>query len=505
VPKNALRSSGAWSSAGDDAEAERRTLQCVEAYRHLGIVLQGLGRLAEAANAYREALRRRADLISCNNLGIVLQQTGDDDGALAVQIQAVRLWPECAEAHNNLGTSLRRAGRHEDAMAAYRRALELRPTYADAHLNVGIALQEAGRTREARAEVEQAIVDSPAHAQAWYLLSDLKTFTPDDPDIARLEALQREDRPANERSHLAFALGKALMDCGAPDLAFKNLEIGNRIKRSTFSYSVEADTAQMSRIAETFGTECLRRFGGAGVASDLPVFILGMPRSGTSLVEQILASHPAVAGAGELPVLSEVVGHGFVPEDWRTLDEARIRTGLRDMGEHYLRRMAPLGAGRRRLTDKSMGIFRYAGLIHLMLPGARFIHCRRDPVDTCFSCYTKNFSGEQFFAYDLHELGTFHRAHAELMAHWHNVMPAECVLAVDYEALVDDLEGQARRLVAFCGLEWDAACLDFHRTQRRVATASVNQVRRPIYRSSVGRWQAYERHLGPLLAALGPR
>jgi len=415
-----------------------------EVHRNLAVALQGLGRLDEAVAAFHEALRRRPDHVACVNLGVLLQQRGDVAGAFAAYTQAVALQPGCAEAHNNLGILLQGAGRHDDAMAAYGRAVALRPDFAEAHVNAGIALQEEGHPAEARAAIERALAANPAHAHAWYLMSDLKTFTPGDPDVARLEALQdAPERPAEERSALAFALGKALMDIGAVGRAFVTLEVANRTKRATFAYAVADDTAQMARLAEEFDPGLMRRFAGAGAASDLPVFILGMPRSGTTLIEQILASHPAVAGGGELPALPDVIGRGLCRGGPQGLDEERFRSALRDMGEAYLRQVAPLGAGRLRMTDKAMSIFRYAGLIHLMLPGARLIHCRRDPLDTCFSCYTKNFAERQAFAYDLGELGAFYRAYAALMAHWRAVLPPECFLEVDYEAVIDDLEGEA--------------------------------------------------------------
>jgi hypothetical protein len=232
----------------------------------------------------------------------------------------------------------------------------------------------------------------------------------------------------------------------------------------------------------------------------MPIFVLGMPRSGTTLVEQILASHPQVHGAGELRALQRLVdGLGDYPAAATRLAPAELAR----LGESYLAQIRPLAGGRAHLVDKMPANFLHAGLIHLMLPGARIVHCRRDPVDTCLSCYTKLFSGEQMFAYDLRELGLFHRAYQTLMAHWRAVLPPDRFIEVDYEAVVENLEGEARRLVAFLGLPWDEACLGFHKTERPVRTASVNQVRQPIYRTSAGRWKAHAAHLEPLLSALG--
>jgi hypothetical protein len=238
----------------------------------------------------------------------------------------------------------------------------------------------------------------------------------------------------------------------------------------------------------------------AGARSSLPVFVVGMPRSGTTLIEQILASHPLVHAAGELRTLdglSDAIA-GF-PASVAGLSDAQLKA----LGEAYLARVAPLAAGRRHVVDKMPSNFLLCGLIRLILPEAKIIHSRRDPVDTCLSCYAKLFAGEQAFTYDQTELGRFHRAYQALMAHWRSVLPASHFIEVDYEAVVDDIEGQARRMLDFLGLPWDARVLKFHETERPVRTASVNQVREPIYRTSARRWKKHAPQLGPLLAALG--
>jgi len=231
-----------------------------------------------------------------------------------------------------------------------------------------------------------------------------------------------------------------------------------------------------------------------------------MPRSGTTLVEQILASHANVHGAGELTTLEDVfIGHLGTPlaPIARARRLAALTPGdLAKIGAAYAGKVAALAPGSARITDKMPANFRLAGLIRLALPNARIVHCRRDPLDTCLSCYASNFSRGQPFAYDLRELGLYYRAYDDLMAHWREHLPPDRFLEVRYEDVVDDLEGQTRRLIAFCGLDWDDACLAFHQTRRPVRTASVNQVRQPIYRASVGRWKLYERHLGPLLDVL---
>jgi hypothetical protein len=343
---------------------------------------------------------------------------------------------------------------------------------------------------------------NPRCASAWTNRADLKTFGADDPDIGRMEALLGAQGIVEfkDRMALHFALGKAYLDHVDSTRAFRHFQEGNRMKRATFTFDIDATTQWMMDIAATFTPALLAQLAGQGDGSNMPIFVLGMPRSGTTLVEQILASHREVQGAGELRAAQRLVdGLGDYPAAMTRLTGADLAL----LGEAYLASVRPLSGGRARVVDKMPANFLHAGLIHLMLPNARIVHCRRDPVNTCLSCYTKLFGAEQAFAYDLVELGRFHRAYQGLMDRWRLVLPPSRFIEVDYEAVVADMEGEVRRLIAFLDLPWDDACLDFHNTVRPVRTASANQVRRPIYRSSTGRSKAHAAHLGPLLVALG--
>ncbi len=279
---------------------------------------------------------------------------------------------------------------------------------------------------------------------------------------------------------------------------------GNALKRQQLAYDEADALARLERLRQGFSPTVMRRSRGQGNPSTLPVFILGMPRSGSTLVEQILAGHPKVHAAGE-------------PPDWleRTMTTvwsdqrgaARSSLGperLRALAKTYLGGLAAMAPAAERVTDKLPGNFQTLGLIHLALPNARIIHTRRDPVDTCLSCFSNLFANElQPYTYDLGELGRLYRAYHALMEHWRRVLPPDTMLEVDYEDVVDNLEGQARRIIAYCGLDWDDACLAFHTVERAVRTASVVQVRQPIYRSSVGRWRPRDDILRPLLDGLG--
>jgi len=478
---------------------------CADAYVNLAAAETADGRHAEAlrrldavlgfAPGHAGALGARADC---------LRRLERLEEAEASARRAVAAAPASGGAHASLAGCLQALGRGAEALAAYERAAAL-PAVAPEAALTGMArlLTETGRPAEALAALDRALTVNPVHATAWFARAELKTYGPADPDIAAMEALLADGRVQGraDRMALHFALGKAWLDAGDAGRAFGHLAEGNRMKRATFAFDVAAVEGWIASVAESFDADTLARLAGTGAGSELPVFVIGMPRSGTTLVEQILASHPEVHGAGELTAVQRLAEETLQPYPGTvpSLDGA----ALAGLGRCYLERVGPLAQGRARLVDKMPANFVHAGLIRLMLPGARIIHCRRDPVDTCLSCYTKLFSEEQAFAYDLAELGRFYRAYENLMAHWRAVLPAGCFLEVAYEDVVADLEVEARRLVAFCGLEWEARCLAFHENRRPVRTASAVQVRKPVYRASVGRWKPYARHLGPLLAALG--
>lgn len=436
-----------------------------------------------------------------------LRHTAHTEEALVIARNAVALAPRSAEAHNTLGLVLQDLGLTDEALREYGEAASLPGTVAESAL-VGRAtlLNEAGRRDEALAAFDQALARFPGSAQALSARADLRTFSAGDPDIAALEALlaEGERRSLVERISAHFALGKAYLDSNDPERAFRHFDAGNRLKRASFDYDAATIDEWMARVRTVFTPQRFAQLAGLGEPSTLPIFVIGMPRSGTTLIEQIVSSHPSVTGAGELAALriaAETTGN--FPEWVAALDDGNAAAALGRCGRAYLSRAAPLARGRPHLVDKMPANFLYAGLIPLILPGARIIHVRRDPVDTCLSCYTKLFGGQQPFAYDLAELGVFYRHYERLMAHWRAILPAGAFIETEYEAVVDDLESEARRLIGFLGLPWDDACLDFHENRRVVRTASVNQVRRPIYKTSKGRWRAHARYLGPLLEALG--
>jgi tetratricopeptide (TPR) repeat protein len=376
---------------------------------------------------------------------------------------------------------------------------------------MGAALAEQGDLDAAREAYGKAVEADPMRAAYQRNLANSRRFESlDDPQLAVMEQLARDPTrvPEPERIDLQFALGKAYADLKQYERSFHHLLAGNRLKRTRIAYDDAQSVAYMQRIEDIFDAELLRIKAGSGDPAATPVFIVGMPRSGTTLIEQIIASHPAAAGVGELFDLDNIVqslagGNGGAlrfPEMVASLSGDE----LRQVGARYVAAIRELAPTAEHIADKMPWNFHFPGLIHLALPNARIIHSRRDPVDTCLSCFSILFDGDSNrYTYDLGELGRFYRAYEHLMAHWRAVLPAGVMIEVQYEAVVADLENEARRIIAHCGLAWDDACLAFHKTRRPVRTSSVAQVRQPIYRSSIGRWRPYRDNLRPLLHELG--
>ncbi len=304
-----------------------------------------------------------------------------------------------------------------------------------------------------------------------------------------------------ERADLLFALAKASADVGRNDESFRYYLDANRAMRSVIRYNEAAVLGGYESLPRSFTAELFRAKTGFGDPSAKPIFIVGMPRSGSSLIEQILASHRDVFGAGENPFFLEAVGSALAGA---SADPAQLAAErVRALGAEYLRRIGIVAPQATRLTDKMLNNDFFVGLIHLALPNARIVHIVRDPLDTCLSIFSKHFGATLAYAYDLAEIGRFYRAERHLMAHWQRVLPAHVMLQMRYEDVVADLEGQIRRMLDFCGLDWDPACLSFETTPRAVWTASATQVRRPLYRDAIGRWRPSDALLKPLLDGLG--
>ena len=470
---------------------------------------------AESGRSQREAaLRWLGDLLAKSpdnilalsmRVEILVSFDRDDEAHVDVE-RLMALTPrdtkESVQKESAIATFLLADGRYEEGIAALDRAIALGgDTQDELRTKRAGAMETFGRQDEARAALEEALALNSASPSAMCGRAELVKFTPDDPTIPAMEALLAPEKGETYASRmlLNFALGKAYLDLGDSPAAFRHLDEGNRMKRAIASYSADATEKFLAEVAAAFTPALLGRLADQGLRSPAPIFIVGMPRSGTTLIEQILAAHPAVCGAGELRYMRAVVEQiSDFPKGVAALDAG----ALKRMGQTYLSRVEALAGGRPRVVDKAPGNFINAGLIRLILPDAKIIHARRDPVDTCLSCYTKLFADTLNFTYDLTDLGRYCRDYLKLMDYWREVLPASHFLEVDYEAVVDDIEAEAKRMLEFLELPWDPACLEFYRVERPVRTASVNQVRQPIYRSSSGRWRKHADALQPLLRAL---
>ena len=505
---NALKDLGHLNEAGRTMQgAIRLRPDFADAYNDLGVICKRLNRIDDAIRCYLQATRLRPDHADAwYNLGIAQHAAGRPEEALTAYHQALRIDPRDAQALTNLGNVHRELEQHEEARRLYEKALALDPGLAEAHMNLANALRSMGRLEEAQRRYREALRHRPDYPEAYYALSNVKRYEENDPDIRAMEDMLAAGRLTREQEILLhFALAKAHEDLKDYDRAFAFMERGNRLKRQTFHYDLAEDAAEMRAIEATFSRRFFDQRRHFGDPEARPIFILGMPRSGTTLVEQILASHPRVQGGGELRDLRlslfTTLPH-FKLENFPGAATQLTEEDIQSLAADYMGRTQRFRKKEGDLvTDKMPVNFLYIGMIRLLFPQARIIHCRRDPVDTCLSCYKHCFIGIQPFAYDLVELGGYYRCYRQLMNHWHAVLP-DFIHDVQYEALVSDQEAQTRRLLEYCGLPWHQDCLDFHKARRAVKTASDTQVRRPLYRNAVRRWKHYEAHLSPLLEAL---
>jgi tetratricopeptide (TPR) repeat protein len=478
-----------------------------ETRRALADALLSLGRPTEALRQVRQAADENpASLAARVSMGNILNELGKADEAIACFESILAVQPDFAPVLCNLGNVLRQAGRLQDAIDAYNKAIMAQPDYAEGHFGLGTAYRDLGDADRASESFRQTISLDPHFTRAWRALSRLAKEGLSEADIVTMrEALDSNAYSADERAHLEFALGQSYENSGDYGRAMQHYDRGNQLRRASFDYSIEQDAAVFDNLKATFDTGFFERWQDVGSDDATPIFIVGMPRSGTTLVEQILASHRDVHGAGELSALARAIAERFAMRDGVDYTEAlRSATAedLRHIAGRYLEAIRELDPKSPRITDKLPNNFLNSGLIRLLFPRATIVHCIRDARDTCFSIYKHDFSAwGHNYAYDQEELGRYYKLYAGLMAHWNEVLPG-ALYPVKYEELVENQEECTRALLEACSLPWDPACLDFHTTDRPVATLSASQVRRPIYRDSVGAWRKVENSLQVLLRTL---
>ncbi len=443
-------------------------------WRGMGQVLTALGRLAEA-----EAAARRL----------------------------IRIEPKNPQSWITIATVATQLMRQEEALAAYEQAARLQPDGVRLRMSIGHVQKTLGRRADSEASYKAALAMDPGIAEAYWSLADLKNYSLADAEVEAMQRLLATDkRERSNEAQLHFALGKAFEQRERYSDAFTHYARGNALRRLDAPFDIELFERRSARIRAFFDKEFFASRAGSGDPSAAPIFIVGLPRSGSTLVEQILASHSRVEGTMELPNILNIVGQFDDMVEARDGYPETVGTApahvLTTLGSRYLQETAPLRSGRDHFTDKLPNNLSHVGLIQAILPNATIVDARRHPMDCCFSAFKQHFADGQAFSYDLGDLGRYYRCYLSLMDHWDAVLPGK-VVHVQHEDLVSDPEVHIRRLLDQCGLPFEAACLNFHQTRRSVRTASAEQVRQPIYSSGIGYWRHFEQELQPLRQALG--
>jgi tetratricopeptide (TPR) repeat protein len=480
------------------------------AYFRLGHAYRAIGDrgLEDALAAYRQAVKLKPDLFAAYvSLAVILADALRFDEALEFHARAAELRPDAAPTHEAMGVIVLRQRGAVAAVEHFRRAVAIDASLFSSWNYLGTALQALGRFDEARECFGKMLALRSESVLAYSQLVSSSRGKGSNKEIEPLsKLLHQPDLTAEQRIIAEFAIGTALDDAERFDEAFDHFAQANSLAKAQRAltgdrYEPEAFRAEVDRLIETFTPKFFEKRRGWIEASELPVFVVGMPRSGTTLVHQIAASHPQVYGAGELNHIAYIL-KALETSDAKTSPSAWTAESLTDAAQRHLQFLQSLDANARRVVDKLPRNLHHLGLIALLFPSARVVVCRRDPRDTCLSSYFQAFGHGNTFSFDLAHCGHYQVENDRLMAHWFRVLPL-AMLEVQYEKVVADLEGQSRRLIDFLGVPWDSACLEFHRAQTTVLSSSTWQVRQPIYQKSVGRWRNYERHLGALIKSLG--
>lgn len=482
----------------------------VDALRMLGIMAYAASDIDEAERLFRRTVELAPDFVNAIiDLGNTLKEQSRYEEAINCFKQAAKLEPTSVKAHYLLASTLSPAALNYDAIESYERVLELRPRHAGAMLGLGHMLKTVGRQEDAIKAYRDCIEVKPDKGEIYWSLANLKTYSLTDKDIREMESwVDREGIGDESHVNFLFALAKAHEDRGEFDRAWEYYSRGNSTRRMLEHYDPVGTEVKNDAIVEVFSRDFVEKSSGLGYPDESPIFIVGLPRSGSTLIEQILASHSMVEGTSELPYVQQVA---------RTLDRNRadginFPRALLELGEKHFKALGKdyldraqmhRLEGAPRFIDKMPNNFPSVGFIHLMLPNAKIIDARRYPLDSCLSCYRQLFGQGQPFTYDLTDIGEYFLQYQRMMDHWHEVMPGR-VMTVQYEDVVTDFDTQVKRLLDYCELPFEEACLRFHDTDRPVRTASSEQVRQPIYSKSVHFWRNHEKNLSELVEVLQP-
>ena len=478
-----------------------------DAWCNLGCAYTVLEQFDKALPAYQKAIELRPDYVEAHlGLARIYMEKENPVDAEEMVKRALEIDPDKSDAHSMLGGIYNEMAYLDRADECYNKALTLDPESISAYLGKGHMHMEGGDFDIAEKCFTRALELEPDTLAIRFAFTQLGKVREDSKHFKVLREVKDVTvLRGTEAINYFYAMGKCHDDTGNHEQAFEYYLQGAKLKRDTVSYDPDANTRLTGSVASVFTRAWMAGLKNGGNPSNVPIFILGMPRSGTTLTEQIIASHPRVHGAGELRDLKDLAVRLISPagRDYpRNLSGLNLQ-GLKLLGDEYIRRITERAPDSPHITDKMPGNFQLVGLIHLILPNARVIHVMRNPLDTCISGFARLFRNNQNQSYDLYEQGRFYQDYDQLMQHWRDVLPESAFYEVQYENLVEDNENQTRRLIDYCGLPWDDACLQSHKTKRTVRTASITQVRQPIYTSSLQRWRRYEQFLGPLQEGLG--
>jgi tetratricopeptide (TPR) repeat protein len=471
-----------------------------EAHYNLGFTLQQLGQYEAAMKSYEQAITiKHAYPNAHNNLGAIHQELGQLDAAVKSYEQAIAIKPDYADAYNNLGNVLQSLGQMDAGVNCLKKAIAIKPDFAQAHNNLGVSFQERSQVDDAVKQYEKAIALKPDYVSAHHHLSVLKKYTANDPHIAQMQSLlSRGDLSQSDRTHLCFALAKVNEDLGNQDKFFEFLHEGNCLRKKELNYSLDNSQILISTVKKMFSSTLSPSYEPSTIK---PIFIVGMLRSGTSLVEQIIASHHAVYGAGELNTLADLIEpilNDHLAKDQYKLSEKTFLS----IRQQYIEALSRFNAPEEVITDKMPLNCQYIGFILSAFPEAKIVHMKRDARATCWSIYKHYFSSAgNGWAYNLEDLTGFYGIYLNFMDFWHQTFPDK-IYDLCYEDLTTNQEEETRKLLEYCEFDWDENCINFHTSKRAVKTASALQVRQKMYQGSSEAWKKHKEYLQPLIKAL---
>ena len=475
-------------------------------YNLLGLCLQSQKKFLEAIKYYKIAIQNNPNFfVAINNLGLTYHNMYDLKNAQHYYERAIEINPKFTHPISNLGNIKKELNNYEEAIKCYKLALSIDDKLLVVHHNLGMAYQALGKFEESKKYFESVLKINSKFTRADRSLSMSLKYDINNPHLKIMENKIKDQSLNNfQKIELYFGLGKAYEDIKNYKKSFENYKLGNKIKRDAIKYQINDDVKLFENIKNSFSNINFQNLENVGNKSNKMIFILGMPRSGTTMVEQIIANHKNVYGAGELRDLTQIIKENFLVNDKIKFPEKfniKDRNFFSNMGTKYLENLDRYNTNKNYITDKAPLNFKWIGLIKLILPKSKIIHCTRDPKDTCLSLFKNFFEGELNFSYNLEEAGKYYKLYQNLMEFWKQLLP-DFIYDISYEKLVENQEFESRKLLDFCNLDWDKNCLTFYRNKRGIVTASFAQARKPIYKNSVNSWQNYKNELLPLFKIL---